>query len=350
MSNIRGSDISVPSIERAKNGMFQFSTIRHIPSTMLEQHFTQASKSMYQLKDPIMQEIDWVAEDIREVLHSDFNQQFDVVMCRHCVFVYFEEELKRELGLLMMKRLKHNGFLIVGKLDIMSEELADSLGLHKISDMVYQHTKKPRMNSNLPIIQVSGFWRSGTSITMEILNRLGIKLIWNEKHEALSQSYGDSWGNDLFYEDFRIMNEGLTDQEGVNAFGTGVKVFNNGYYKQSEFVLDNTFVIVCTREEEALVKSLRKVDWDIYEQMMQKHEVLEKYFRQWNLETLVSHVRGMNLDTIQGGRGTHMIIFEDLIKQPRETIKSLALDLRKTGFEFSDEQLEHAIHAVRVKT
>ena len=144
ISHIRGSDISVPSIERAQKGMFQFSTIRHIPPTILEEHFTQVSKNMYQLKEPILQDIDWVAEDIRKVLHSDFNQQFDVVMCRHCVFVYFEEELKRELGILMMKRLKHNGFLIVGKLDIISDDLADCLGLHKISDMVYRHTKQPR--------------------------------------------------------------------------------------------------------------------------------------------------------------------------------------------------------------
>lgn len=135
---IVGSDISMESIRRAREGMYRESSFRVMRAVMKTMFFERVENGLYRIKDKIREKVRFVQhnlldEDSIPVVKGDV----DVIMCRN-VLIYFGKEAKRKVAEMFYRTLRKGGYLILGH----AESLINVFPLFRIrhlrNDIVYQ--------------------------------------------------------------------------------------------------------------------------------------------------------------------------------------------------------------------
>ena len=97
-------------ISRAERGQYPKSSLKDLPKTFQEKAFIQ-SESKYILKNYFKTDVRFFKQDIRQQLP---NGSFDLILCRNLVFTYFQQDLQLKLLEKFIKKLRPNGFLVLG--------------------------------------------------------------------------------------------------------------------------------------------------------------------------------------------------------------------------------------------
>ena len=108
---ITATDADPHLLERAHRGCYPASSIKDFPSDWLDVAFTR-SDGEYRVVDRFRNGINFQLQDIRCEQPAG---PFDLILCRHLAFTYFDESLQRKTLAQINKRLAPGGFLVIGK-------------------------------------------------------------------------------------------------------------------------------------------------------------------------------------------------------------------------------------------
>jgi chemotaxis protein methyltransferase CheR len=111
-------------LDRARQACYSTSSLKDLPADWGAAAFTR-SGALYQLKPEYREGIDFLRQDIRTETPPGV---FELVLCRHLAFTYFEEGLQREVLDRLLHQLAPGGFLVTGKQEqmaVLPEELEE---------------------------------------------------------------------------------------------------------------------------------------------------------------------------------------------------------------------------------
>ena len=140
--SILGTDVSVESIEIAKNGVYPRKETKEIPLHFLVDHWARGSgeisefvKAKRSIKDPCSFKVVNLLD-----LHKSFEPEaFDLIFCRN-VFIYFNSDQIRLITQELIHRLPSHGYLFLG----ISESLHGlNLPIKSAGPSVYTHQTAP---------------------------------------------------------------------------------------------------------------------------------------------------------------------------------------------------------------
>lgn len=103
---ILATDADPDLLVRARAGRYPPSSLEDLPADLRAGAFSDGV-----IAPPPRRRITWRCEDIRATLPD---RAFDLILCRHLVFTYFDEELQRDILEGLVERLSPGGLLVVG--------------------------------------------------------------------------------------------------------------------------------------------------------------------------------------------------------------------------------------------
>ena len=108
---IVATDLSEEVLEKAKSGLYsQFEVQRGLPIQLMVKYFKQTG-SMWQIDSSIRSMVNYKHFNLLD----DYTSlgTFDIIFCRN-VLIYFDPETKTDMLARMAKRLRPNGYLVLG--------------------------------------------------------------------------------------------------------------------------------------------------------------------------------------------------------------------------------------------
>ena len=131
---ILATDIDQEILKKAKEGMYEKSTLDNLDPKLVTKHFEQLPDGKYQIKDHIRNMVQFKQHDLMKGIPA--SQGNDFVSCRN-VTIYFNEEQKRLLVKLMHDALKPEGYYIMGMSEYMSKDVEHLFNSYKPIYKVY---------------------------------------------------------------------------------------------------------------------------------------------------------------------------------------------------------------------
>ena len=98
-------------LERAQVGRYPASSLKDLPRQWQEICFDRADNH-FTLKPQYRQGVQWSLQDLRHAMPAG---PFDLIMCRHLAFTYFDEVQQRQILAQFASRLILGGLLVTGK-------------------------------------------------------------------------------------------------------------------------------------------------------------------------------------------------------------------------------------------
>jgi chemotaxis protein methyltransferase CheR len=108
---ITATDSDPTLLDRARQGCYGASSLKDFPPEWLPAAFNPSS-DVYCIKPEFRECIEFELQDIRYTMPAG---NFDLVLCRHVVFTYFDETLQREMLQQILGKLPAGGVLVTGK-------------------------------------------------------------------------------------------------------------------------------------------------------------------------------------------------------------------------------------------
>jgi chemotaxis protein methyltransferase CheR len=118
---VLATDSDPHMLDRARQASYPASSLKDLPADWRAAAFTRSGE-LYQLKPEYREGIDFQQQDIRAEAPLGV---YDLVLCRHLAFTYFEEGLQREVLQRLLCQLAPGGFLITGKQELMADRLEE---------------------------------------------------------------------------------------------------------------------------------------------------------------------------------------------------------------------------------
>jgi chemotaxis protein methyltransferase CheR len=109
--SIVASDVDQTMLARAREGCFEPTSLQDLPPTLIEQGFDLLD-SCYCIKPEHRKGIEFLDQDLRT--ETPAARLFDLILCRYVAFTYFAVPLQRKVLASMLKRLRPQGFLVIG--------------------------------------------------------------------------------------------------------------------------------------------------------------------------------------------------------------------------------------------
>jgi chemotaxis protein methyltransferase CheR len=98
-------------LDRAAVGRYSTSSVKDLPSELLSTAFIRLD-GMFGIKPEFRGNVELRLQDIR---HEQPSERFQLILCRHLVFTYFDERLQRQILDRLVDRLVTGGILVTGK-------------------------------------------------------------------------------------------------------------------------------------------------------------------------------------------------------------------------------------------
>lgn len=117
---IYATDIDEPTLERAKEGIYDPKALQKMTDAQIRKHFMQLPSGMFQVKPHLKELIRFRRHDLMS--GAPISRFLDMVTCRN-VTIYFNENQKNELAKLFHEALTPGGFYIMGKTEYLAKEV-----------------------------------------------------------------------------------------------------------------------------------------------------------------------------------------------------------------------------------
>lgn len=109
--SIIATDSDSNMLDRARRGCYSSSSLKEIPKNWLAVAFTKAGEQ-FCLKPDFRDGVEFICQDIRL---ANPEGRFHLVLCRHLVFTYFDNELQQDMLRRIVTKLESGGILVTGK-------------------------------------------------------------------------------------------------------------------------------------------------------------------------------------------------------------------------------------------
>lgn len=109
--SILATDLNEDLLERAKEGRYQYSSLREIDEEIVERYFRREG-NFYLLNQEVKEGVRFIKHDL---LNEDPFFAMDMVFCRNLAFTYFLKTLQREVLKKIALSLNDGGYLIIGR-------------------------------------------------------------------------------------------------------------------------------------------------------------------------------------------------------------------------------------------
>ncbi|MEM7452979.1 MAG: protein-glutamate O-methyltransferase CheR [Planctomycetota bacterium] len=137
---IIASDASEHMLRRAQEGIYPESSLKDFPATWIDSVF-KTSGEEFVLSREVIDSITWLQQDIRKTQPPG---TFDLIVCRHLVFTYFEPALQLDMLNKFLAMLTPDGRLMTGKQETLPEAAGELIEpvrrLHGVYRRVNQST------------------------------------------------------------------------------------------------------------------------------------------------------------------------------------------------------------------
>ncbi len=134
--NIIATDISMDFLKKAKEGLFQEDLLKETSPNFIHAYF-QKKGELYRVSPKLKMYMDFKTHDLRT---PPPEQNLDLIMCRN-VLIYFSPEESIKLFERMHRVLKLNGFLVLGKCEMMRGKVRESFKVVDPRNRIYQKIK-----------------------------------------------------------------------------------------------------------------------------------------------------------------------------------------------------------------
>jgi chemotaxis protein methyltransferase CheR len=107
---IVATDVDDVMLARAREGCFEPTSLHELQASLIKRGFDRVD-TRYCVKPEHRAGIEFFDQDLRMEMPSC---QFDLILCRYVAFTYFAEALQRKVLVGMLKRLRPQGYLVIG--------------------------------------------------------------------------------------------------------------------------------------------------------------------------------------------------------------------------------------------
>ena len=135
--DIFASDISQRVIQTARRGTFSQSSFRNMPDGLRERYFEELPDNRFRINDSIKQMVTFGKVNLFDEHKTGILSEVDLIFCRN-VIIYFDVEAKKRVIETFYKKLRKNGFLLLGHAESLLSLSTKFKLTHFKNDMVYQ--------------------------------------------------------------------------------------------------------------------------------------------------------------------------------------------------------------------
>ncbi|SES80540.1 chemotaxis protein methyltransferase CheR [Oceanobacillus limi] len=130
-TTIIATDIDDNVLKKAKQGIYQTSALKDLPSSMKDKYF-KFENSLYHINDSVKQDIQFKKHNL---LEDAYPKNVDLIICRN-VLIYFTDQAKDKIYADFTKALSPEGVLFVGSTEQIFSPSA--YNLHLVDTFFYQ--------------------------------------------------------------------------------------------------------------------------------------------------------------------------------------------------------------------
>jgi chemotaxis protein methyltransferase CheR len=144
--SIYAVDIDGKSLAKAEGAVYEGNEVSDLGKPYLDKYFTQ-TENTYQVKDDVKRLVHFGKGDLTQELT---HRWLDVIFCRN-VFIYFDKPAQAKILTRFHQALQTNGYLIIGKSEIIPDELRSKFKLMNTECRVYQKTDSDSLSFASPV-------------------------------------------------------------------------------------------------------------------------------------------------------------------------------------------------------
>ncbi len=108
---VRGTDISFPSLAKAREGKYSRTKLKQIPEVFSNKYTSSNNDEESQISNNIKERVCFVQENLGD-LETELLHTFDVIYCQN-VLIYFKPERKKIILDQLVRRLNRDGLLVL---------------------------------------------------------------------------------------------------------------------------------------------------------------------------------------------------------------------------------------------
>jgi chemotaxis protein methyltransferase CheR len=135
--DIFASDISQRVIQTARRGTFGQTSFRNMPDGLQERYFEKLADNRFRINDGIKQMVTFGKVNLFDEHKTGILNEVDLIFCRN-VIIYFDVEAKKKVIETFYRKLRKNGFLLLGHAESLLSLSTKFKLTHFKNDMVYQ--------------------------------------------------------------------------------------------------------------------------------------------------------------------------------------------------------------------
>ncbi len=109
---ITGTDISLPSLERAREGVYLMRRLKDISGDFQQKYCTRVSEKRFQINDALRKRVCFSQLNIRDLKSAPLTKM-DLVFCQN-LLIYFDRERRLEIVNDLCEFLRPGGMLVIG--------------------------------------------------------------------------------------------------------------------------------------------------------------------------------------------------------------------------------------------
>jgi chemotaxis protein methyltransferase CheR len=116
---IVATEVESQMIQRAREAVYPSSSLKDLPASWRECAFEQVGKE-YRLKRRYRDNVQWLQQDVRQEAPGGL---FDLILCRHLTFTYFDDAVQRHVVARFTESLEPEGYLVTAKKEKLPNDL-----------------------------------------------------------------------------------------------------------------------------------------------------------------------------------------------------------------------------------
>lgn len=131
---IIGTDIDLPSLDRAKKGIYAPQRLRLVSKSILQRYFTPSDDGNLKLSEDVKKRVTFMLHDLSMPPPAS---GFDAISCRN-VIIYFSKDLQQMLFRNFCSALVPGGYLILGKVESILGESGELFKCVDLPERIYR--------------------------------------------------------------------------------------------------------------------------------------------------------------------------------------------------------------------